>query len=323
MWPRPKPSSCLAERSARLGAAIVDGLIFAAMVYIPMMIGIAIAAPGPRAATPSMIIGLRSSPWWASSSWAWLTLRQMSATGQSLAKKYFNIKVVLSDGSPASLGTLIWKRNVLTWLLSIIPLYGIVEVLFIFGETPPVPARPHGGHASSSRRRRRFDVSEALDTVVAVETPEGIVLELRPAGLVVRFYAFVIDWLIRLSVLYGVAMVTVFMGGIGIALWLILAFACEWLYPIVFELRASGATPGKRVVQPQGRHGQRTARDAGGLDHAQPAPGRRLPAVWFWICHRQHVAAERLQAPRRHRGGHLVVHQQRPGPQPALPTCHH
>jgi uncharacterized RDD family membrane protein YckC len=90
-------------------------------------------------------------------------------------------------------------------------------------------------------------VSEGLDTVVAVETPEGIVLELRPAGLVVRFYAFLIDWVIRLAVLYGVAMVTVFMGGIGIALWLIIAFACEWLYPIVFELRASGATPGKRA----------------------------------------------------------------------------
>jgi uncharacterized RDD family membrane protein YckC len=90
-------------------------------------------------------------------------------------------------------------------------------------------------------------VSEALDTVVQVETPEGIVLELRPAGLVVRFYAFAIDWLIRLSVLYAVAMITVFMGGIGMALWLILLFACEWVYPIVFELGGSGATPGKRV----------------------------------------------------------------------------
>jgi uncharacterized RDD family membrane protein YckC len=58
----------------------------------------------------------------------------MKATGQSLAKKHFKIKVVLSDGSPASLGTLIWKRNVLTWLLSLLPLYSLIEVLFIFGE---------------------------------------------------------------------------------------------------------------------------------------------------------------------------------------------
>lgn len=90
-------------------------------------------------------------------------------------------------------------------------------------------------------------MSDALDTVVAVETPEGIMLELRPAGFVLRFYAFTIDWMIRLMVLYAVAMATVFIGGFGVALWLILAFACEWVYPIVFELRASGATPGKRL----------------------------------------------------------------------------
>ena len=32
--------------------------------------------------------------------------------------------------------------------------------------------------------------AEILDTVVAAETPEGILLELRPAGLGARFYAF-------------------------------------------------------------------------------------------------------------------------------------
>src|SRR5688572_31014186 len=33
------------------------------------------------------------------------------------------------------------------------------------------------------------------------------------------------------------------------AVWLILVFACEWLYPIIFELRGPGATPGKRVFK--------------------------------------------------------------------------
>src|SRR5688572_33496315 len=42
-------------------------------------------------------------------------------------------------------------------------------------------------------------------------------------------------------------MVTAFMGGIGMAIWLILLFGCEWIYPMVFELRASAATPGKRI----------------------------------------------------------------------------
>ncbi len=89
---------------------------------------------------------------------------------------------------------------------------------------------------------------EALDTIVAAETPEGILLELRPAGLPARFYAFLLDWLIRLGVLYGVAMVTRFMGGIGTAFWLILLFALEWLYPVAFELGRSGSTPGKKVL---------------------------------------------------------------------------
>ena len=46
-----------------------------------------------------------------------------------------------------------------------------------------------------------------LDTVVAAETPEGIVLELHPAGLPARFYAFVLDWLIRLVIMYAIAIV--------------------------------------------------------------------------------------------------------------------
>jgi uncharacterized RDD family membrane protein YckC len=88
---------------------------------------------------------------------------------------------------------------------------------------------------------------DVLDTVVLAETPEGILLELRPAGLSARFYAFVLDWIIRLAIIYAAAMVAAFMGGIGIAFWLILVFALEWLYPIAFELASAGATPGKRI----------------------------------------------------------------------------
>ena len=87
-----------------------------------------------------------------------------------------------------------------------------------------------------------------FDTVVHAETPEGIVIELRPAGVVARFYAFLLDWLIRLAILYAVAQVAVSMGGIGAAIVLILFFALEWLYPVAFELSRWGATPGKRVA---------------------------------------------------------------------------
>jgi uncharacterized RDD family membrane protein YckC len=86
-----------------------------------------------------------------------------------------------------------------------------------------------------------------LDTSVGTETPEGIFLELRPAGLSVRYYAFILDWAIRLAVLFAAAMIAAVAGGIGTAFWLILAFALEWLYPMAFELTPSGATPGKRA----------------------------------------------------------------------------
>ncbi len=89
--------------------------------------------------------------------------------------------------------------------------------------------------------------TDVLDTVVSAETPEGILLQLRPAGLSARFYAFGLDWVIRLAIMYAAAMGAAFMEGIGVAFLLILFFALEWFYPVAFELTASGATPGKRV----------------------------------------------------------------------------
>jgi uncharacterized RDD family membrane protein YckC len=86
-----------------------------------------------------------------------------------------------------------------------------------------------------------------LDTIVSAETPEGILLELRPAGLTVRLYAFLVDWVIRLGVLYGAATIAAVFGGLGIAFWILLLFALEWFYPVVFELGPLGASPGKRV----------------------------------------------------------------------------
>lgn len=87
-----------------------------------------------------------------------------------------------------------------------------------------------------------------LDSVVAAETPEGILLELRPAGMSARFCAYLIDELIRLAILYAAAFVLMFVGGVGVAFWFILYFLLEWFYPVVFELGRNGATPGKRAM---------------------------------------------------------------------------
>jgi uncharacterized RDD family membrane protein YckC len=132
----PKVSQVPAERSTRLGAAMVDGLVFSVMVYGPMILGAVLGAMLAPSADEGGMVALLSLglAFVGFAIWTWMTLKQMRDTGQSLAKKYFNIKVVNGDGSPASLGKLIWKRNVITWVLSIIPMYGLVEVLFIFAE---------------------------------------------------------------------------------------------------------------------------------------------------------------------------------------------
>lgn len=83
--------------------------------------------------------------------------------------------------------------------------------------------------------------------MVSTETPEGILLELRPAGICARACAFLIDGIIRLAAIYAVGMATAFLGGFGMAFWIIFIFGMEWFYPVVFELRTGAATPGKRV----------------------------------------------------------------------------
>jgi uncharacterized RDD family membrane protein YckC len=89
---------------------------------------------------------------------------------------------------------------------------------------------------------------EVLDTVVSAETPEGIAIELRPAGLSSRCYAYLLDLLIRFGLLYAIFIAATMMGGFGIGLALILMFLFEWFYPVVFELSRWGATPGKRTL---------------------------------------------------------------------------
>ena len=126
----PAEPSVLAERGARLAAAILDSIIFAGMVYLPLMFAV---IGGDEAGVISMIGAVLTLIGFGV--WAWLTIGYMKLNGQSIAKKMLTIKVVRSDGSPASLGRLIWLRNVVNWLISIIPLYGFIDSLFIFGES--------------------------------------------------------------------------------------------------------------------------------------------------------------------------------------------
>jgi len=87
-----------------------------------------------------------------------------------------------------------------------------------------------------------------LDTLYTVETPEGIALSLRPAGLVSRGLAYLIDFMIRAGLMLVAAVIAGPSGGVGEAFFLISYFVLEWGYPVVFELALGGGTPGKRVM---------------------------------------------------------------------------
>ncbi|CAN7159130.1 RDD family protein [Polaromonas sp. LjRoot131] len=87
-----------------------------------------------------------------------------------------------------------------------------------------------------------------LDTLYTAETPEGITLSLRPAGIVARGLAYLIDLAIRGCLFIAVAIAVGVMGKAGVAVLLLAYFALEWFYPVVFELTRSAATPGKRAL---------------------------------------------------------------------------
>jgi uncharacterized RDD family membrane protein YckC len=87
-----------------------------------------------------------------------------------------------------------------------------------------------------------------LDIALERETPEGIALELRPAGLPVRVAAFLIDFAIRAVIVGLAAGMFGALGNMGAGFWLILGFLVEWLYPVAFELGRAGATPGKAAL---------------------------------------------------------------------------
>jgi uncharacterized RDD family membrane protein YckC len=87
-----------------------------------------------------------------------------------------------------------------------------------------------------------------LDTKAHIETPEGALLPLSPAGICVRACAYALDWGIRALVLAAFAMVLSQLGGLGKGLLLMAYFAMEWFYPVLFEVWNQGVTPGKKIM---------------------------------------------------------------------------
>lgn len=126
----------LADRGTRLGAALLDGLIFGLMVYLPFVLsftfGMSASAGGPRFNASWGWIGLIVGGI-GFIVWMFFTVKFLGENGQSIGKKACKIKMLRTDGSEVSISRVIIGRNVINTILGIIPLYGIIDVLFIFG----------------------------------------------------------------------------------------------------------------------------------------------------------------------------------------------
>jgi uncharacterized RDD family membrane protein YckC len=86
-----------------------------------------------------------------------------------------------------------------------------------------------------------------LDTIRKFEIPEGVDLELRLAGPVIRINAWLIDFIIRSTIQTAAYFILIWLGSIGWGLILLTIFMVEWFYPVLFELY-QGATPGKKTL---------------------------------------------------------------------------
>ncbi len=91
-------------------------------------------------------------------------------------------------------------------------------------------------------------MSQKLDTLRTVETPEGVELALRAAGPVPRSLAWAIDIAIRSTAYIVVGIGLAFLGHLGMGLFLIFLFLGEWFYPVLFEVLRHGQTPGKSAL---------------------------------------------------------------------------
>ena len=121
----------LAERGARLGARILDGVLVFAAVFVAAIPLAALAdsdTAGGVLVTVFMMVMIVQ----------WTLL---ATTGQTLAKRWLGIRVVKLDGSPAGFVHAVFLRSWVTWLLIGVTapivvgeLLAIIDPLLIFGD---------------------------------------------------------------------------------------------------------------------------------------------------------------------------------------------
>src|SRR5690349_22563813 len=87
-----------------------------------------------------------------------------------------------------------------------------------------------------------------LDTLKQVETPEGVILLLRPAGVVPRATAWMIDAIFRFAIFLLFSSILGALGVAGTGVMFVMMFLLYWFYMVLFECLNHGRTPGKLAM---------------------------------------------------------------------------
>jgi uncharacterized RDD family membrane protein YckC len=106
-------------------------------------------------------------------------------------------------------------------------------------------------------------LSDLIDTVLEIDTPEHLAFRARIAGPGRRMFAWLIDLLVRGGIAIGLAISSqiifgsVALEGVAMGITLLVLFALDWGYFFICELITGGRSPGKmalklRVVRPNG-----------------------------------------------------------------------
>jgi uncharacterized RDD family membrane protein YckC len=117
----------LAERGTRLGAALLDGLVGG---LVPT-IAFALSMPRDPHGRPGSLGVAIAVLWWVAVLGYQAYL--LTTRGQTLGKRWLGIKLARVDGQPIGFGSAVMMRALVgQGILGMIPIYGLVDLLFIF-----------------------------------------------------------------------------------------------------------------------------------------------------------------------------------------------
>lgn len=127
----------LAGRGTRLGAALIDGLILGAVLWLiglvtPWNVFAPDATAGMfRLMLTNLVLGFIA--------FAAVNAYLLASQGQTLGKKLLGLRILRPDGERASLARLLGARYGIGYLIGLVPflggLYGLIDSLLIFRDS--------------------------------------------------------------------------------------------------------------------------------------------------------------------------------------------